>query len=232
MADYRKVFPKRNTLLIVVHAVSEEQVLRNVSVALKGGADGVFLINHSIPAGELLRYYATVRMQYPRRWIGLNLLDLMPHETVIFLPPRTSGVWFDDIGIAEDKEEPDSMARAVRDVHQAFAKEALLFGGVAFKYRQPVRDLRRVAQLAVPHTDVLTTSGDATGVAADPEKIRVMKRAIGNHPLAIASGVTVENVNQYMKWADCFLVATGVSDTHTELNASKVHALAERVRNS
>jgi predicted TIM-barrel enzyme len=47
--------------------------------------------------------------------------------------------------------------------------------------------------------------------------------------LAIASGITVQNVDRYLEWADCFLVATGISDSHTELNPSKVRALLERI---
>jgi hypothetical protein len=38
---------------------------------------------------------------------------------------------------------------------------------------------------------------------------RPLKRALGDWPLAIASGITPENVGEYLPVADCFLVATG-----------------------
>ncbi len=76
----------------------------------------------------------------------------------------------------------------------------------------------------------MTTSGPGTGEAADIDKIRTMKSALGDHPLAIASGITPENVHEYLPYTDCFLVATGVSDSHTELNRAKVRALARKLK--
>ena len=77
--------------------------------------------------------------------------------------------------------------------------------------------------------DVVTTSGIATGLAADVSKIEQMREGIGDHALAIASGITPENVFMYLPFCDCFLVATGISDSHTELNAGKVRSLAEQI---
>jgi predicted TIM-barrel enzyme len=78
--------------------------------------------------------------------------------------------------------------------------------------------------------DVVTTSGPGTGQAARPEKVRAMKEAIGSHPLALASGVTPENVTDYLAWVDCFLVATGISYTFEELDPGRVADLVEVVR--
>ena len=54
------------------------------------------------------------------------------------------------------------------------------------------------ARNAMPYMDVVTTSGPGTGKAAAPEKIRTIRQAIGDKPLAIASGVTPENVPDYL----------------------------------
>lgn len=57
-----------------------------------------------------------------------------------------------------------------------------------------------------------------------------MKAALGETPLAIASGITAENIGDYLPIADIFLVATGISRTFEELDRNKVIALVERVR--
>ena len=80
--------------------------------------------------------------------------------------------------------------------------------------------------------DVITTSGVSTGNAPDHGKIQEMKGVIGHHPLAIASGITPENVLGYTLYTDCFLIATGVSDSFTELNPSKVRKLADILANA
>nr|NIN71503.1 hypothetical protein [Gemmatimonadota bacterium]NIO31186.1 hypothetical protein [Gemmatimonadota bacterium] len=53
--------------------------------------------------------------------------------------------------------------------------------------------------------------------------------AVGGFPLAIASGITPENVGDYLDVADCFLVATGISSSFTELDPVKVRSLIEQV---
>jgi predicted TIM-barrel enzyme len=77
--------------------------------------------------------------------------------------------------------------------------------------------------------DVITTSGMATGSAPAVEKIRSMREAIGKHPLAIASGMTPENVSQFMPYADAFLVATGISKSSYELDPAKVAAFVKAI---
>lgn len=57
-----------------------------------------------------------------------------------------------------------------------------------------------------------------------------MKAAVGDFPLAIASGITPENVGEYLPWCDCFLVATGISCSFEELDPERVRALVGRVR--
>jgi predicted TIM-barrel enzyme len=78
--------------------------------------------------------------------------------------------------------------------------------------------------------DVVTTSGPGTGQAAHVEKIRTMKAALGDFPLAIASGITPENVKDYLPFSDCYLVATGISDSFEELNPDRVRALVNTVQ--
>jgi len=83
--------------------------------------------------------------------------------------------------------------------------------------------------LASKYMDVVTTSGPGTGQASNVSKIQRMKSSIGSFPLAIASGITPENVHQYIEFADCFLVATGISHSWTELDPKRVESLVAKV---
>lgn len=57
-----------------------------------------------------------------------------------------------------------------------------------------------------------------------------MKEALGDLPLAIASGITPDNIKRYLPYADCYLVATGISKSFTELDEARLRALVGRVR--
>jgi predicted TIM-barrel enzyme len=230
MNRFRAVFSSRHVVLPVIHVASQEQALRNVRTARDGGADGAFLISHGrVSDDELLAIHQAVVAQMDSWWVGVNCLSFCVEEAFRRMGDRVAGVWIDDALIDERRDDQPEAAR-IAQVQREVGWRGLYFGGVAFKYQRPVRDLARVARLAAPWLDVVTTSGPGTGEAADPDKIRVMKEAIGDHPLAIASGVTPENVTDYLPYADCFLAATGVSYTFEELDPARVRAMVRVVR--
>ena len=85
------------------------------------------------------------------------------------------------------------------------APELLYFGGVAFKGQAGVLDsaLSGVTKKAAAGLmEVVTTSGPATGIAADLQKIKTMAQAAmsaGNPSLGIASGVDHKNIGSYIQ---------------------------------
>jgi hypothetical protein len=222
----------KNTHLVlpVIHVVDAAQALRNAAIARQAGADGIFLINHGISSDELFAIHRRVLMEHPSYWwIGLNCLDLAPDEVFRRLPAGVDGVWVDDAKIREDQEaQPD--AERIGRAQRGAPGRPLLFGGVAFKYQRPVAELEAAARIAARHMDIVTTSGPGTGHAADLDKLRRMRSALPWTPLAVASGITPENVCDYLPLVDCFLVATGISSSFEELDRDKVHALVARVR--
>jgi predicted TIM-barrel enzyme len=230
MSRFRAAFASRHVILPILHVVSHEQALRNARLAREQGADGVFLISHGRVGDEqLLDIHRTVVAELPELWAGVNCLSLAVEEVFARVDGRVAGVWVDD-ALIDERHEEQPAAQRVLEVQARHGWQGLYFGGVAFKYQRPVRDLARAARLAARYMDVVTTSGPGTGQAADPAKVRVMKQALGEHPLALASGVTPENVNDYLGHADCFLAATGISYTFEELDPARLRDLVRVVR--
>ncbi|MGD2215749.1 MAG: BtpA/SgcQ family protein [Gemmatimonadales bacterium] len=227
-AEFRRVFSRRHVVLPVVHVESEQQARRNTDLARQAGADGVFLINHFSDCEDLLAIHRKVCEDHPDWWVGVNCLDLDPPQVFKAVTDRVAGIWVDNAGI-DEREAEQPLAEEAAAACERSSWEGLYFGGVAFKYQRPVEDLTRAARLAVRFMDVVTTSGPGTGIAAACEKIAAMKEAVGDFPLAIASGITPDNVADYLDVADCFLVATGISRSFTELDPDKVRELIERV---
>ncbi len=140
-------------------------------------------------------------------------------------------MWSDNAYIMES-EEYQRFASPIWTLIRDAGWKGTYFGGVAFKGQRKVRPehLGQAAQKATAFMDVVTTSGPGTGVAADIDKVRVMKEALGSFPLALASGVTPDNVGDYLPYVDCFLVATGISDDFEHLNPVLTRRLVDRVR--
>ena len=228
---FRAVFGDGHVVLPVIHVVTSAQALRNAGVARAAGANGIFLINHGMGWRELLQIHQQVVAAFPGWWVGVNCLDLKPREVVSHATSDIGGIWTDNAHINEEQQEQPK-AVAVLDGRQSRGWPGLYFGGVAFKYQRHVHDLAQAARLAARYMDVVTTSGPGTGQAAMVDKIAVMKQALGAFPLAIASGITPENVADYLPHADCLLVATGISRTFEELDSSRVRALVDAVGDS
>lgn len=221
--------------MVVVHVESTKQALENARIAFDNGADGIFLINHDIEAVSLLGVYNEVRAMLQGRWIGLNLLGVEPVRALRLMPSEVNGFWLDDAGIEPFSQKGGfSTSKAKIIEHELLLQRrfdrTLYFGGVAFKYRAFVRNYEKAASLAVPFVDVITTSGAATGSAPTIDKIKAMRRGAGNRPIAIASGMTPENVDPFLDLADYFLVATGVSKSFTELDPVRVRQVAHKMR--
>ena len=90
------------------------------------------------------------------------------------------------------------------------------------------------ARKALPYMDVVCTSGIATGQEADLTKIETFRAALGDAPLALASGITPENAHLYAPLVDIFLVATGINfdgDFHN-IDPARLNALLEVTRNA
>lgn len=220
-------------LLPVIHISDLYQTLRNVEIANKAGADGVFLINHGEMSMSLYDTAYNVNKAFPDTWLGWNCLGLETVYAFSGLPEFLKGMWADNAHIHEGKDGELSLETAKtiasnRAMDASF--EGLYFGGFAFKYTQQPKDLEQAAQHARNYIDVITTSGPGTGHAADVDKISRIRSAIGDHPLAIASGITPENVGEFLPYVDYFLVATGISDSFHELNADKTRALRDRIK--
>ncbi|MCD8387427.1 MAG: hypothetical protein LUD17_11130 [Bacteroidales bacterium] len=214
-------------VLPVIHVESKEQTFNNVTIARECGANGVFLISHGMmDADELIQLALEVKKNFNPIWVGINCLDLDAKEAAKVMPDCIDGIWTDNAKI-DERVESQTYAEEVWEIFKQRLPHTLYFGGVAFKYQRMVTDLETAVRKAAPLMDVICTSGPGTGFAADQNKI---KRMVGIAPLAIASGITPENVGAYLPYVDYFLVATGISDNFTDINPDKLRSLVGHVK--
>jgi hypothetical protein len=216
----------------VIHVTNSIQAQAQARIAFENGADGVFLIDHEKPYTSLQNTYIAVRRVNPSAWIGLNFLDLRPAEAIRAFPSTANGLWIDNGGIQDEYGTHQPAAAAISDLAaQHGAGQAWrLFAGVDFKYQHSAKSPAEAARLAGQYYQVPTTSGPGTGEAASLEKIAAMKAALvmgdRRRPLALASGVTVENVLSFAPFVDCFMVATGISASFDRFNPALVRHMA------
>lgn len=223
----------------VIHVQTVDQALRNLDILADAGCPGAYLINHDFGRDRFLPILCDVRKARPELWLGVNFLaedgrtgfaelGRLAARGLIF-----QSLWADDACLDERRsDQPD--AQAIAQARAASGWVGLYLGGVAFKKQRPVAadQIARAASLGADWLDVVTTSGVATGHAPDLEKIATFRAAIGDRPLALASGVTPDNAAAFGQDVDCFLVATGINHPNDFYNVdpARLRALLDATR--
>lgn len=211
---------KHSVVLPVIHVLDNEQAERNVRLAIEGGCAGVFLINHDFGVDEFLPIIHHVRQKFPDIWLAVNFLAVTGKDAFPILGKlqhegtKVDGYWGDDARIDEFSDKNNQTeADEILQIKKDNGWDGMYFGGTCFKKQREVlpEHYAKSAELATHFMDVVTTSGVATGHAADTDKIQTFRDACGEKPIALASGITPDNVHEYSSLADCLMVATGIN---------------------
>lgn len=209
-----KVYP-------VIHYLSDSLSVEQAGIAAAAGADGVFLISHHNDDTPLASLACTIKNKYSLR-VGINYLTQGAHLAIE--DAKTYGldmVWSDTCGISS-KGYTETAYR----IKEQLSAELEFFASIAFKYQSPEENPSLAAQRVREFSPLFipTTSGAATGSAPSVDKISSMA------PTAIASGMTVDNIDQFRPYLSHVLVATGVSIDEHHLCPHKLQQFIEKCR--
>ena len=242
--EFHKLFRSPGPVVTpVIHVLDFAQAARNIAVAVRAGAAGVFLINHDFEAARLVPILREVRQRWPGLWLGANFLAVTGRDAFPVLGELEAGgcpvdaYWADDARM-DERQPVQAEAHEIAQIRRDSGWTGMYFGGVCFKKQRPVDPAlnRHSATIARPFMEVVTTSGIATGHEADDTKIADFRAGLGSGddgaPLALASGVTPENAVRYGRDVDCFLVATGISKAGDfyNIDPARLDALLEVTR--
>lgn len=204
-------------VLPVIHHHNDALTLEQADLAFACGADGVFVISHYNNDDAVLKMACAIKARHPNKPVGINFLSHSGQEALCQVAGTDiDWVWDDSPGVRSDGLSDDAITLA-KQLSTLPSKK--LFGSVAFKY-QPVDPKPGEAAVAATYLDFIpTTSGSGTGIAPEVGKIISMRQALDqlapNQPLAIASGMTLDNIEHFAPHLTHILVATGVSlDEH------------------
>lgn len=194
-------------LMPVIHACSKEQAFDNIEICIEAKIDTCWLIGHTIDNRELISIAYKAKQKYKNINIGINCLGMTYNDVSIFAS-FLDYVWTDNC-----YAEP-------RDLE--FKRNHKYFGGIAFKYQNPRFSLEDDCINALEFVDVITTSGNATGKPPTLDKIKKIHSYVNNTPIAIASGIDENNIQQFLPYVEYYLVATSISKTWDELDFDKI----------
>lgn len=233
----------------VVHVRTPEQAAAQTQIAVDAEADGVFLIHHGSWDGKgadpLVDSFNRITSEHPDLFVGINYLgpgplggykytqELLDTHAILRAP---DALWFDDVtDFADSAEEALGSLRELAIYRQKhpWLQGVTFLGGVSFKYTEwYTDDPEESARLAGEFkglVDIVTTSGAGTGSAPSPEKIAAMAKATGPGKLAVASGISVENIQDYRKESDMMVLVASSLETEPYSGVFVPHRVHEFV---
>jgi len=215
----------------------------------RGGVDGILIENYGdapftggsvepqvVAAMAVLASEVRARSGLP---IGINVLRNDPRSALaVALASCASFIRVNvHVGAAEtDQGHIDGRAYETLRYRKSIGADVAIFADVFVKHARPAgsADLASVARDTAYRglADVLLVTGSETGAAADPDRVRQVKRAVPDRPLWVASGVEPGNVRNFGD-ADGFIVGSAFERSGRaggRVEAQRVRALV-RARN-
>lgn len=215
-----KVFP-------VIHHLDDELGIEQAMIAHSMGADGVFLISHHGKDLNLGILGVKIKALMPDLKIGINMLNHdISYSAKIVRHLGLDMVWADYCGVSSEgyNEEAVYLSNWLKE-----NPDIELFASVAFKYQKEDKEPAKAAMNAKKLGFIPTTSGEATGHAPSIEKIQLMSESVSGN-LAIASGMTVENIHLFKPYLSHVLVSTGISLDDYRFDKNKLDMFMKKIK--
>ncbi|MDW6023244.1 BtpA/SgcQ family protein [Mesorhizobium sp. BAC0120] len=235
-----KLFPRGKPVLGMLHlggATPQERLARALAETgdmVAGGVDAIVVENYFGDPDDARRVLEAFEKNAPGIVVGLNLLrdfrlgfDFVGRFKVSFL----------QIDSVCGHLPPDEDADYAAELAERRAKtDALLFGGVRFKY-QPVKSGRSDEEdirLGAARADALVVTGEATGQGTDNGKILRFRSVVGpDYPLIVGAGMTAATAADQMRIADGAIVGSYFKESYKDtgiVDIGHVRELMEEVR--
>lgn len=228
---FNNLFKVDKPLLAMLHLKgdSDEDVLerakREIDIFYNSGVDAVIVENYFGNYYQMRLVLDYLNKNFSDRLYGINSLNFDVLGIDLANEFNADFVQFDSV-VGHVKPRDEASMEAFLN-HYRPKTNALLFGGVRFKY-QPVKSEKTVEEdlvIAKDRCDAVVVTGNATGEETDMDKIKRFRSGLGDFPLIIGAGITTENAREQMKYGDGAIVGSylkeGFVDTG-EVNESQV----------
>lgn len=213
------VFKNKKPIIAMVHLKGDtpdeifERAKEEIRIFEENGVDGIMLENYYgnyYDLERILEYVSTSNLSIP---YGVNCLNVDSMGFELANRYNASYIQVDSV-VGHVKPRDEATLEEFFKLYRGNCK-AYLIGGVRFKY-QPVLSEKTVEedlQIGMTRCDAIAVTENATGEETSMEKIELFRRNLGDFPLVIAAGVTLENAKKQLELGDIAIVGSYFKDT-------------------
>ena len=213
------VFKNKKPIIAMIHLKGDtseeifERAKEEIHIFEENGVDGIMLENYYgnyYDLERILEYVSTSNLSIP---YGVNCLNVDAMGFELANRYKASYIQVDSV-VGHVKPRDEATLEEFFKLYRGNCK-AYLIGGVRFKY-QPVLSEKTVEedlQIGMTRCDAIAVTENATGEETSMEKIELFRKNLGDFPLVIAAGVTLENAKKQLEIGDIAIVGSYFKDT-------------------
>ena len=230
------VFGKNEKILLPVLSCYNEiqfkyNIINLITYYNNKKINGLWLMTTNTEIEVIERIIKWVRETYQTLWIGVNLIGENIFKVFKFIKNNNpDGIWVDKSYIKKNCNF--DIPNLILDQFDKLKWNGLYFGGVMFKYQN--NDNTDIETLKEVHKyiDVLTTSGDGTGISIEIDKLNyIYNNTKENILMAIASGVNSSNIKFISDKCNIFIVRTFIVNEKNDIILEKLDDLINALNN-
>lgn len=238
---FRKISSNRRQLWVVSYVEKKggldiaEAALADLRASIQAGADAIVYINEETSYQDLETALTAARKSHPDFPMGVNYLG-DPDEPYGYRGSfelakkfQLEITWTDFSGVDLIQERKQVN---LQDIEKLRPSETFYCSGVQFKYStllQPEKNLETSALQAMGWVDGINLSGPKTGIPCPSENAQRVRQAVGDYPIGVASGVSIENVEELLPFVDYYLVASSIQTKEHCLIEDRIRELAHKI---
>lgn len=226
---------KEKTILPVLSCYSFEQFIKNIELMyelyVNNYIGGIWITSSNSDVKIITQTLKWCLDKFPSLWIGVNLVGESIIKVLEFIfENNPNGLWIDKSYINDKTYQ--NIPEIIIDQFNKANWNGLYFGGTFFKYVSQEGDFNKILENSIKYMDIVTTSGDGTGIEIEKNKIiEINKVCSSKIKIAIASGITENNIYELSKYSDIFIVGTSLYDGNFNIIPNKVISLYKKMKN-
>lgn len=219
---FQKLFPNGKAIIAMLHLKGDglEDILarakKEIEIYYRNGVDAVLVENYFGSATDCEWVLEYLQKNYPDQVYGVNILGNVPFAFDLANRYDAKFIQIDSVCGHLTPSYEKSFEVQLNKLRSA--SNALVFGGVRFKY-QPVLSGRTVEEdLAIGKTrcDAVVVTGSGTGLLTPERKIATFRQELGDFPLITGAGVTAVTIADTLKQCDGVIVGSWLKVGHKD----------------
>lgn len=221
---YRELFGDTKPVIGMLHLKGDQRrsmldrAQEEARIYMEAGVDALLVENYFGSAGDCEQVLAWLQKEHPEQIYGVNILGDYPAAFAMSRQYGAKLIQIDSVCGHLPPPKDDAYARELEGLRKECP--AVVLGGVRFKY-QSVRSGRTLAEdlrLGAERCDAIVVTGDGTGMATPQEKMAEFRSLLGDFPLVVGAGVTMDNLDDTFYYGDGAIIGSWFKAGHRAEN--------------